>query len=196
MRRAFIQAPKYGNNDNYADEVAVRTFRMIASEMSKVTDGFGVSPMPSGLIVTFMFSLAPYVGALTNGRHKGDPLDDGGISPGAGMDRNGPMNAVLSASKIDATKQKANIFNQKLTPNCIQGSVGQAKLQDYVTSIMDLGLDMVQFNVVDSQTLLSAKAHPEEYKDLIVRVSGYNAKFVELDEFVQDAVISRTLHAI
>ena len=196
MRQDFIKAPKYGNNDDYADGIAVSTYKMVADEMSKVTDGFGQSPMPSGLIVTFMFSLAPYVGALTNGRKKGDPLDDGGISPGAGMDKKGPMNAVLSASKIDATKQKANIFNQKLTPNCIQGPAGQKKLQDYVTSIMDFGLDMVQFNVVDASTLLAAKAHPEEYKDLIVRVSGYNAKFVELDEFVQDAVISRTQHAI
>ncbi len=196
MQQDFINAPKYGNNDDYADSVAVRTYTMVADEMSKVTDGLGQSPMPSGLIVTFMFSLAPFMGALTNGRKKGDPLVDGGISPAAGMDRNGPMNAILSATKIDAAKQKANIFNQKLTPSCIKGPAGQKKFQDYVTSIMDLGLDMVQFNVIDASTLLDAKAHPDNYRDLVVRISGYNAKFVELDLFVQDAVIARTQHSL
>jgi Pyruvate-formate lyase len=196
MRQDFVNAPKYGNNDDYADEIAIKLYTMVADEMSKVTDAHGQSPMSSGLIVTFMFALAPRTGALTNGRKKGDSLADGGISPAAGMDKKGPMNAVLSAAKIDATKQKANIFNQKLTPNCIQGSAGHKKFQDYVTSIMDLGLDMVQFNFINKDTLLAAKAHPEKHKDLVVRISGYNAKFVELDEFVQDAVISRTQHAI
>ena len=61
---------------------------------------------------------------------------------------------------------------------------------------MDLGLDMVQFNVVDAETLLAAKADPASYKDLVVRISGYNARFTELDEFVQDAVIARTQHSL
>ena len=196
MRQDFINAPKYGNNEDYSDEIAVRTYTMVADEMGKVTDAFGQSPQPSGLVVTYMFSLAPVTGALPNGRRLGDPLVDGGISPGAGFDKNGPMNAILSAAKIDATKQKANIFNQKLSPNCIAGPEGQKKLQDYTTSIMDLGLDMIQFNVVDADTLIAAKADPESYKDLVVRISGYNARFTELDEFVQDAVIARTQHSL
>ncbi|MEW6267288.1 MAG: pyruvate formate lyase family protein [Thermodesulfobacteriota bacterium] len=196
MRQDFINAPKFGNNDDYADEVAVRTYTMVADEMSKVTDCYGQSPMPSGLIVTFMWALADKTGALPNGRKLGDPLADAGISPHSGYDKNGPMAAILSASKIDARKQKANIFNQKLSPSCIKGQAGLKKLQDYTTSIMKLGLDMVQFNVIDAATLKEAQAKPEQYKDLVVRISGYNSKFVELDEFVQNAVIARTEHSI
>ncbi|KYH32205.1 pyruvate formate lyase family protein [Neomoorella mulderi] len=196
MRQDFINAPKFGNNDDYADEVAKKTYAMIAEEMSKVKDINNASPMPSGLIITWMFSTADKVGALPNGRKLGDWLTDGGISPHAGYDRKGPMAAILSAAKIDHRKQKANIFNQKLSPSCIEGEAGFKKFKDYVTTILNLGLDMIQFNVVDAKTLRDAQQHPEKYPNLVVRVSGYNAKFVEMDKFVQDAIIERTQHVI
>ena len=196
MRQDFINAPKFGNNDDYADEVAKQTYNMVAEEMGKVKDINNVSPMPSGIVVTWMFSTADKVGALTNGRKLGDWLADGGISPHGGYDKNGPMAAVLSASKIDSRRQKANIFNQKLSPSCIEGEAGLRKFQDYVTTTMKLDLDMVQYNVVDAATLKDAQKHPEKYPDLIVRVSGYNAHFSEMDKFVQDAVIERTEHSL
>jgi len=193
MRQVFInEAPKFGNNDDYADEVAVRTYSMVAEEMSKVRDINGASPMPSGLVITRMWLLADKIGALPNGRRFGDPLADGGISPHAGYDRNGPMAAILSTSKIDSRKQKANIFNQTLTPSSLEGEVGLKKFSDYITAAMNLGLDMIQFNIVDGETLKAAQKEPEKYQNLIVRVSGYNARFIDLDKFVQDAVIGRT----
>jgi pyruvate-formate lyase len=196
MRQDFINAPKYGNNDPYADEIARDTYNMYADEMKKVKDINNQAPQPSGLIITWMFSTADKVGALPNGRKKGDYLTDGGCSPHAGYDKNGPMAAILSASKLDFSKQKAQIFNQKLSPSCVEGEVGMKKFNDYVKSIMDLGLEMVQFNVVDAATLRDAQAHPEKYPNLVVRISGYNANFVELDKFVQDAVIERTEHIL
>lgn len=196
MRQDFINAPKYGNNNPYADEVAKNTFGMIADEMAKTKDINNASPQPSGLIITWMFSTADKIGALTNGRKLGDWITDGGCSPHAGYDKNGPMAAVLSASKIDYSKQKAQIFNQKLSPSSVEGPTGMKKFNDYVNAIMNLGLEMVQFNVVDAATLKDAQAKPEKYPDLIVRISGYNANFVELDKFVQDAVIVRTEHAL
>lgn len=196
MRLNFINAPKFGNNDAYADEVATRSYDMVADEMSKVKNTIGVSPMPSGLVVTRMWLLADKIGAMPNGRKFGDPLADGGISPHSGYDKNGPMAAIISASKIDARKQKANIFNQKISPSSVEGPVGLKKFQDYVTAAMNLGLDMIQFNVVDKAVLRDAQKHPEKHSDLVVRVSGYNANFVELDAFVQDAVIERTQHAL
>ena len=194
MRQDFINAPKFGNNDDYADEVAKKTYAMVAEEMSKVKDFNGTSPMPSGLIITRMWLLADKIGAMPNGRKFGEPLADGGISPFSGFDKNGPMAAILSASKIDARKQKANIFNQKLSPLCLEGKQGLQKFHDYVTAAMNLGLDMIQFNIVDVATLRDAQRHPEKYPNLVVRVSGYNANFVEMDKFVQDAVIERTEH--
>jgi formate C-acetyltransferase len=143
-----------------------------------------------------MWLLADKIGAMPNGRKFGDPLADGGISPHSGYDKNGPMAAILSASKIDARKQKANIFNQKLSPSSIEGKVGLKKFENYVTTAMNLGLDMIQFNVVDGKMLKDAQKNPEQYSNLVVRVSGYNANFVELDQFVQDAVIKRTEHSL
>jgi len=196
MRRDFINAPKFGNDDYYADEVAKRAYNMFWEEHSKVTDINGASPMVSGLIVTQMFLAAPQTGALPNGRKLGDPLADGGINPHAGYDRKGPMAAILSASKIDSTKQKTNIFNQKLTPSSITGEAGLKKFQNYIETIMKLNLEMTQFNIVDTATLKDALEHPERHQNLVVRVSGYNARFNDLGRFVQEAVIERTEHEL
>ena len=106
------------------------------------------------------------------------------------------MAAVLSASKIDSVQQKANVFNQKLTPSSIQGEAGLRKLQNYIEAAMHLGLDMIQFNVVDAATLRAAQERPKEYVNLVVRISGYNARFIDINKFVQDAIINRTEHAL
>jgi pyruvate-formate lyase len=196
MQQDFINVVKFGNNDAYADKVAKQTYNMVAEEMDKVKDINNVSPMPSGLVVTWMFSTADKIGALTDGRKLGDWLVDGGISPHAGYDKNGPMAAILSASKIDSIKQKANVFNQKINPSSIEGDIGLKKFQDYITASMNLGLDMIQFNVVDAGILKDAQKYPEKYPDLVVRISGYSAHFIELDKFVQNAVISRTQHSL
>jgi benzylsuccinate synthase len=194
MRQDFVNAPKYGNNDAFADEVAKQTYAMLADEFSKVTDLDGASPMPSGLVVTWMFLLAPYVGALPNGRRVGDPLADGGSSPHSHYDRQGPMSAILSASKIDFGKWKAAIFNQMLTNSSVEGDAGSKKFQSYIETAMHLGLDMIQFNVLDKAKLKDAQVHPENYENLVVRVSGFNAHFVDLAKFVQDAFIERSQH--
>jgi pyruvate-formate lyase len=196
MRQDFIDAKKYGNNDDFADEVARETYHMIAEEFSKVSDLDGAAPRPSGLVVTWMFLFAPYIGALPNGRRLNDPLADGGCSPHAKYDRKGPMSAILSASKLDSLEWKAGIFNQKLTPSSVEGEMGFRKFKNYIETAMDLGLDMIQFNVVDSKMLREAQKNPEEYQNLVVRVSGYNARFVDLAKFVQDAIIERTEHSL
>jgi len=196
MRQDFINAPKFGNDDDYADDIAKWTYTMLADELAGVHDQSDASPMPSGLVVSRMFQLAPHTGALTNGRKLNDPLVDGGISPHAKYDRKGPMTAVLSASKIDARKQKANIFNQKLTPSSIAGEAGLQKFKSYIEATMDLGLDMIQFNITDAATLRAAQKNPERYSNLVVRISGYNANFIELNKFVQDSVIERTEHQL
>lgn len=196
MRREFINATKFGNDDAFADDVAKQTYAVIADEFRKVTDLDGASPTPSGLVVTWMFLFAPYIGALPNGRKLNDPLADGGCSPHAGYDRNGPMAAILSTSKLELEKWKAAIFNQKLTPSSIAGESGLRKFQNYIETALNLGLDMIQFNVVDSNMLKEAQERPEQYQNLVVRVSGYNARFVDLAKFVQDAVIERTEHEL
>ena len=196
MRQEFLNAPKFGNNDDYADAVAVQTYDMVADEMNKVKDYTGMSPMPSGLVITRMWLLAEKTGAMPNGRRFNEPLADGGINPFSGFDKNGPVAAIVSASKIDARKHKANIFNQKFSPSSIEGKAGLKKFKDYTTAAMNMGLDMLQFNVVDAATLRDAQNHPEKYPNLVVRISGYNANFVEMDKYVQEAVIKRTEHSL
>jgi pyruvate-formate lyase len=197
MRRDFINAPKIGNDDDFADEVAKQTYAMIVEELSKVTEIHGIRFMAGTLPLTYIFSLAPHVGALPNGRKRGDYLADGGISPYAGYDKSGPMAAVLSGSNIvDSLKWRNNIFNQKLTPSSVKGEAGLRKFQNYIETAMHLGLQEIQFNIVDAATLREAQKHPEQYKDLVVRVSGYNARFNDLNEFVQEAIIERTEHAL
>jgi len=196
MRQDFINTSKFGNNDDFADEVARQTYGMIAEEGFKIKDIGGSPYLPNGLVITWMFLCAPQTGALPNGRKTGDWLADGGISPHGGYDRNGPMAAVLSASKIDSVKQKANIFNQKLTPSSIEGEVGLKKFQSYIEAAMRLKLDMIQFNIVDRAMMEEAQKYPEQHQDLVVRVSGYNARFVHLSKFVQDAIIERTQHSL
>ncbi len=194
MRQDFINATKYGNNDDFADEVAKQTYAMIAEESNKVTDLDGASPMPCGIIVTWMFLLAPYIGALPNGRKLGDPLADGGSNPHSKYDRQGPMAAILSASKIELEKWKAAIFNQMLTTSSVEGEAGLRKFQNYIETAMNLGLDTIQFNVLDKAVLRKAQQQPEQYQNLVVRVSGFNAHFIDLAKFVQDAIIDRSQH--
>lgn len=196
MRQEFINVTKYGNDDPFADEIATWTYTMLAEEMCRVKDINEASPMPSGLVVSRMFQLAPHTGALPNGRKLNDPISDGGINPHPNYDRKGPMAAILSASKIDARKQKANIFNQKFTAASVTGEKGLKKFQNYIEACMDMGLDMIQFNITDAKTLKAAQKTPEQYTNLVVRISGYNARFVELNKFVQDSVIERTQHEL
>jgi benzylsuccinate synthase len=196
MRKDFIDTSKYGNNDDDADAVASRTYAMWADECSKVTDLDEQAPRPCANVVTRMFSLAPHTGALPNGHRLGEPLADGGCSPFAKFDRKGPMAAILSASKIDFVKMKAALFNQKLTPASVAGEAGLRKFQNYLETVLNLGLDMIQFNVIDKSTLIQAQEKPEQYQNLVIRVSGFNAHYVHLPKFVQDAVIERTEHSL
>ncbi|MBI2908539.1 MAG: hypothetical protein HYX92_12915 [Chloroflexi bacterium] len=196
MRQEFINAPKWGNNDDCADAIGKYVFSAAAEDMCGVKDESNMSPMRSGGVVTRMWSLGSQVGALPNGRKAGDPIADGGISPHANYDRNGPMAAVLSAAKIDGRKQKSDIFNQKLAPASVAGEAGLRKMQTYIEAALHMGLDMIQFNVVDAKTLRDAQAHPENHQNLVVRISGFNAHFVDLNRFVQDSVIERTEHAL
>ena len=159
MRRDFVNTVKWGNNDEIADEVAVKAYDAIADAFSTATDLDGARPRPSGLVVTWMFLFAKYVGAMPNGRKLNDPMADGGCSPHGGYDRNGPMAAVLSTSKLDSKKWKASIFNQKLTPSSVEGEVGLEKFKKYVESAMKMNLDMIQFNVVSAEMLREAQKY-------------------------------------
>jgi pyruvate-formate lyase len=115
-----------------------------------------------------------------------------GVSPVQGADRRGPTAVVRSVAKMDQTRTGGTLLNQKLTPALLANDVGLDHLVQLVRTYFRLDGHHIQFNVVDVETLRRAKAHPEQHRDLIVRVAGYSDYFCDLSEALQDEIIART----
>jgi len=132
------------------------------------------------------------VEATPDGRRAGEPLADG-ISPAQGRDLQGPTAVLLSVAKIEHIKaSNRTLLNMKFPPDLLEGEENAQKFSWLLRTFVDLGIWHVQFNIVSEKTLRDAQEHPDKYPDLIVRVAGYSAFFVELDREVQDDIISRT----
>ncbi|MDY6845149.1 MAG: glycine radical domain-containing protein [Thermodesulfobacteriota bacterium] len=140
---------------------------------------------------------ATKVGALPNGRRLGDTLYDGGCSPGAGLDKKGPTAVLRSVAKIDHVGAvRATLLNQRLSPTQLTGEKGFELWHNYVKTWSDLGIDHVQFNMVDNETLRAAQKEPEKYTELIVRIAGYSAHFVDMNKKTQDTIIARNVQQL
>jgi formate C-acetyltransferase len=133
------------------------------------------------------------VPATPDGRRDGEPLSDGTLSPVFGMDQKGPTAVLKSAAKISTKKTYNHLLNQKFLPAVLAGDM-QPVFMSYLRAWGDLGISHIQFNVVDRETLLDAQKHPEKYPDLLIRVAGYSAYFVDLSKGLQDSIIARTEH--
>ncbi|GAB6275291.1 MAG: glycyl radical protein [Peptococcaceae bacterium] len=198
MRLDFVKnAPKWGNDDDYVDEIMVRCLRDVAKHSWEIKDPCG-NPWPvlpenvSGNI-----HYANVVGALPNGRRLGDALYDGGVSPGPGLDKKGPTAVLRSCGKFNHISDgRAFLLNQRLSPTQLQGEKGYQLWRGYMKTWADLGLDHVQFNMVDDQTLRAAQSEPEKYTELIVRVAGYSAHFIDISRKTQDNIIQRTIQGL
>ncbi|MDD5094834.1 MAG: pyruvate formate lyase family protein [Dehalococcoidia bacterium] len=194
IRKMMIDAPKYGNDDDYVDQITKDWFdlfyKMAIIYKSHVNTDDG---RPEAVSVSLHRLFGHYCGALPNGRKSLQPFADGITSAYPGTDKNGPTALIKSAAKVlDPMKYDGNLLNMKLHPTAVADRQGMRKLLMLVKTLMDLGGYHVQFNVVDSETLRDAQQHPEEYKNLIVRVAGYSAFFVQLDPLIQEEIIDRT----
>jgi pyruvate-formate lyase len=197
MRQDFRNAPKFGNDNDFADSIMMRATKDVYEIGRTIRDERGaLGVYTNALSVSLMFMAAPVIGALPNGRKRGEALCDGGISPQADFDLSGPWARMNSAMKIDQAKFKAYIYNQKFDFSSVEGETGLDKLTDFVTAGLNGGMSQLQFNMVSHDMLQDAKKHPEKYPYLSVRVSGYTAFFVGLPEFMQDAVMSRVDHKL
>jgi trans-4-hydroxy-L-proline dehydratase len=132
-------------------------------------------------------------GATPEGRRARAPLSEG-ISPVQGADRKGPTAVLKSASKLDHLRTGGTLLNQKFTPSLLARDEDMDKLVQLIRTYFRLEGHHIQFNVVDAETLRAAQKHPEEHRDLIVRVAGYSDYFCDLSETLQDEIISRTEH--
>jgi formate C-acetyltransferase len=133
------------------------------------------------------------IGATPDGRRAWSPLSEG-VSPVQGADRCGPTAAVKSGAKMDHVRTGGTLLNQKFTPQLLQDEAGLDSLVSLVRTYFRLDGHHIQFNVVDAATLRRAQAHPEQYRDLIVRVAGYSDYFCDLGRALQNEIIARTEH--
>jgi len=192
LRKALLDAPKYGNDDDFVDGILDGLYVAWAEAAESVTNWVGEPWRPSTLSVTTQVLHGKACGASPDGRVSGDFLADGALSAFPGTDRNGPTSLIRSATKVNAEGLQATLFNMKFTPSSIEGKEGAEKFIKLNDAYFSLGGYHVQYNVVDRNMLLDAQKHPENYQDLMVRVAGFTAKFIDLGPDVQRQVIERT----
>ncbi len=185
------KTPKYGNDDDYADELATRVFDAYFDAVDGRPNTKGGRYRVNLLPTTVHIYFGRVTGATPDGRRSSEPLSDG-ISPSHGADRKGPTAVFKSVAKLDHARTGGTLLNQKLMPQLLADEEGIDKLAHLVRAFFRLDGHHVQFNVVDSKTLLEAQANPEKYTDLIVRVAGYSDYFVDIGRELQDEIIART----
>jgi pyruvate formate-lyase/glycerol dehydratase family glycyl radical enzyme len=184
-------ALKYGNNEPEVDELARWSTSVFTTRINQSMSPRG--PYHAGLWpVTAHVMMGKGTPATLCGRKAGEPLADG-ISPRQGMDKNGPTAIFNSAANLDQfVCYNGTLLNMKFHPNAVRGMEGTLKLRDMIKTYFDMKGMHIQLNVVSADTLRDAQKNPEQYRNLVVRVAGYSAFFVELHKILQDDVIART----
>lgn len=183
--------PKYGNDDDYADNIMVDVFENVRDRIRGRKSVCGATYQIDMLPTTCHVYFGSVMGASVNGRLAEKPLADG-ISPEKGADTNGPTAVIKTCAKMDHASTGGTLLNQKFTPSAIAGQEGIENVSALIRAYFEMGGHHIQFNVIDRSTLLDAQKNPEEYKDLIVRVAGYSDYFNNLEKALQDEIIDRT----
>lgn len=185
------KTPKYGNDDDFADDVMVEVFNHFKNYVNGKPNMKGGSYRINMLPTTCHVYFGEIMLASPDGRLAGKPLSEG-ISPSKGGDSKGPTAVIKSASKMDHLSTGGTLLNQKFTPSVVAGEAGLDHMADLVRSYFNMDGHHIQFNVIDRDTLIKAQNNPDEYKDLIVRVAGYSDHFRNLSKALQDEIIERT----
>ncbi|MFC2047991.1 pyruvate formate lyase family protein, partial [Chloroflexota bacterium] len=192
IQRMCLDAPKYGNDIDEADFMVRDVGKIIPKLLESERTPFGSKYTIIRQGLTWHYYGGKGVGALANGRKAGLPLADASLSPTQGADTNGPTAVCNSALKADFSDAKTAVLNQKFPLSLFKSEGFAEKLADFTETFFRNGGLHIQYNLLDAETLRKAKEHPEQYKDLIVRVAGYSAYFVLLAPEVQDEIIART----
>lgn len=187
-----LQAPKYGNDDDYADLIAAKLINFTEVEHRKIKTLY--STLSHGtLSISNNTPFGEMTGASANGRRAWKPLSDG-ISPEQGSDFRGPTAIIKSVAKMSNDNMNIGaVHNFKLMSGLLDTEEGENGLITLLRTACAYGNAEMQFNYLDNETLLEAQEHPEKHRDLVVRVAGYSAFFNELCRDVQDEIISRTM---
>ena len=192
IRKDCLEAPKYGNDDDYADRIAADIISFTEKDHRRYKTLYSVLSHGT-LSISNNTPLGQITGASANGRKAWMPLSDG-ISPTQGADYKGPTAIIKSVSKMACDNMNIGmVHNFKLMAGLLDTPEGENGIITLLRSASVMGNGEMQFNYLSNETLLEAQKHPEQYRDLIVRVAGYSAFFVELCKDVQDEIISRTM---
>jgi len=189
----IYETPKYGNDDDYADEHAVDVFNIFYDAINNKPTYRGGKYRINMLPTTSHVYFGSVMKATPDGRKEFEPLSEG-ISPFQGADKKGPTAVLKSAAKIDHIKTGGTLLNQKFSPSFFKDEKSITKLGHLVRSYFRMDGHHIQFNVVSAKTLREAQKNPEKYSDLIVRVAGYSDYFNDLGEDLQNEIIRRTEH--
>jgi formate C-acetyltransferase len=189
----IYNTPKYGNDDDYADQHAMAVFEIYYDAVNGRPTSRGGIHRINMLPTTSHVYFGSVIGATPDGRKAYLPLSEG-ISPFQGVDRQGPTSVIKSASKIDHLRTGGTLLNQKFSPQFFEDEDSYSSLTALIRSYFSLDGHHIQFNVVNAETLKDAQKHPELYCDLIVRVAGYSDYFNDLGEDLQNEIIRRTEH--
>ena len=185
------KTPKYGNDDDYADDIMRSVFDlyrgMVVGRPNIKGGKYGINMLPTTCHVYF----GEVMMASPNGRKAHLPVSEG-ISPDKGADVHGPTAVIKSCSKMDHLATGGTLLNQKFTPSVVEGDLGLEHMVNLVHAYFNMDGHHIQFNVIDREVLIDAQKHPENYKDLIVRVAGYSDHFHNLSKALQDEIIGRT----
>ena len=191
VRQLCLDAPKYGNDDERADFCVGEIFTHVADQFEKYTTKFGKFTLGM-LPVSGNTPIGKWVGALPSGRKATTPLTDG-IGATGGTDTHGPTALLKSVSRIPhARYTQGTQLNMKFAPEMLKGENGIGNGMNLLKTMSLLDVYHAQINCVDKATLIDAQKHPEKHKDLLIRVAGYTAFFVELGKETQDEIIGRT----
>ncbi len=194
FRQRFLnKTPKYGNDDDFADNLMKDIFEAFYEAIDGRPNTKGGKYRINLLPTTCHVYFGKVTGATPDGRHAGEPLSEG-VSPVQGADRCGPTAVIKSVSKMDHIRTGGTLLNQKFTPHFLEDEAGRKNLAHLIRSYFRLDGHHIQFNVVNADTLRKAQKNPEKYRDLIVPVAGYSDYFIDLGEELQDEIITRTEH--
>jgi len=194
LRRLALAVPKYGNDNDYVDDIAIEMANYYYREGHKYKDINGNSFNTAFMGISNYLPTGKVLGATPCGRKARQPLSEG-VSPFAGSDTSTPLAAMRSAAKLNQDVHSGGtLLNLRLNQDLVNTKRGQSNLGSMIQAFFSLGAFHVQFNTISTETLRKAQEKPEEYKDLLVRVAGYSTQFVNLSRSMQDAIIARTEH--
>jgi pyruvate-formate lyase len=196
IRKMCLDVPKYGNGFIYVDSLAKELYQFWVDTIKTFTTAWGGTMKPSGVSITSYGPGGALTGATPDGRYDGENLADGTMSAAQGKDTHGPTALLRSAMTVDQIPFGSTLLNVKFHNSALETTEDLKKLASLIKTYFNKGGKHIQFNVVNKDTLLAAQKTPENYADLIVRVAGYSAYFVQLSKDIQEDIISRTEHEL